>query len=182
MAPGMMRQMIANIQNATFFTITADEAADVSNKKQLVIWIRWVDDCFVIYEDFIEMHPLNKCRSSSSNTKECPTENKFKHLERPGAVLSWRGDEDRRENWRNYANSNYQRKMLIHALLWTSSDLAVADAIISVQCISDSLDTVHETGKLVKNTKLNKIWADAIMSHVVYMHFALQYGLCVGKP
>ena len=37
MAPGMMRQMIANIQNATFFTITADEAADVSNKKQLVI-------------------------------------------------------------------------------------------------------------------------------------------------
>ena len=119
MAPGMMRQMIANIQNATFFTITADEAADVSNKKQLVIWIRWVDDCFVIYEDFIEMHPLNKCRSSSSNTKECPTENKFKHLERPGAVLSWRGDEDRRENWRNYANSNYQRKMLIHALLWT---------------------------------------------------------------
>ena len=36
----------------------ADETAYVSNKEQLVIYIRWADDCFVIYEDFIVMHPL----------------------------------------------------------------------------------------------------------------------------
>ena len=30
--------------------------------------------------------------------------------------------------------------------------LAVADAIKSVQCISDSVDTVRKIGKLVKNT------------------------------
>ena len=34
----------------------AGETADVSNKEQLVICIRWVDDRFVIYEDFIGMH------------------------------------------------------------------------------------------------------------------------------
>ena len=85
----MMRQISANIQNATFFTIMADEVADVSNKEQLVICIRWVDDCFLIHEDFIGMHPLErkKCRSSSSNTKECPTENKSKLPARPWAVL-----------------------------------------------------------------------------------------------
>ena len=38
----------------------ADETADVSNKEQLVICIRWADDCFVIDEDFIEMHPLER--------------------------------------------------------------------------------------------------------------------------
>ena len=38
----------------------ADETADVSNKEQLIICIRWVDDCFVIHEDFIEMHPLER--------------------------------------------------------------------------------------------------------------------------
>ena len=48
------------IQNATFFTIMADEVADVSNKEQLVICIRWVDDCFLIHEDFIGMHPFGK--------------------------------------------------------------------------------------------------------------------------
>ena len=35
MTLGMMRQISANIQNATFFTIMADETADVSNKEQL---------------------------------------------------------------------------------------------------------------------------------------------------
>ena len=44
-------------------------------------------------------------------------------------------------------------------------NLAVADAIKSVQCISDSLDTGREIGKLVKNspqrnTKLDKIRAE----------------------
>ena len=43
MAPGMMQQISANIQNAMFFMIMADETADVSNKDQLVICIRWVD-------------------------------------------------------------------------------------------------------------------------------------------
>ena len=51
MGLGMMRQMSANIQRATFFTIMADETADVSNRKQLVICIRWVDVCFVLHED-----------------------------------------------------------------------------------------------------------------------------------
>ena len=36
----------------------ADETADVSNKEQLVICIRWVDDDLDIHEDFIGMHPL----------------------------------------------------------------------------------------------------------------------------
>ena len=38
----------------------ADETADISNKEQLVTCIRWVDDCFVIHEDFTGMHPLER--------------------------------------------------------------------------------------------------------------------------
>ena len=61
MAPGMMRKISANIHTvATFFTIIADKTADVSNKEQLVICIRWVDDCFVIHEDSMGMHPLER--------------------------------------------------------------------------------------------------------------------------
>ena len=43
-----------------FFMIMADETADVSNKEQLVICIRWVDDCFVIHNDFNGMYPLER--------------------------------------------------------------------------------------------------------------------------
>ena len=60
MALGMVRQIPANIQNATLFTNMADEAEDISNKEQLIICIPWVDDCFVIHVDFIGMHPLKK--------------------------------------------------------------------------------------------------------------------------
>ncbi|XP_068735601.1 zinc finger MYM-type protein 1-like [Montipora capricornis] len=99
MAFGMMRKISANIQNATFFTIMADETADVSNKEQLVICIRWVDHWFC---DTRRFH-----RNASFGKNNCR----------------------------------------------------------SIQCISDSLDTVREIGKLVKkspqrNTKLDKIRAE----------------------
>ena len=63
-----------------------------------------------------------------------------------------------------------------------ASNLTVADVIKSAQCIGDSLDTVGEIGKLVKkspqrNTKIDKIRAEASMNHVMYMHFALRSGL-----
>ena len=55
-----------------------------------------------------------------------------------------------------------------------TSNLAVGDAIKSLQCISDSLDPVGEIGNLVKNssqrnTKLDKIRA-AAMTHVVHIY------------
>ena len=56
MALGMMQ----GFRMRRFFTILADETADVSNKEQLVIYIRWVDDCFAIQEDLIGMHPLKR--------------------------------------------------------------------------------------------------------------------------
>ena len=38
----------------------ADETADISNKEQIVICIRWVDDNLVVHEDFIGLHPLHR--------------------------------------------------------------------------------------------------------------------------
>ena len=55
---GMLRKISGEIQITKFYTIMADETADVSNKEQLVICIRWVDKSFVVHEDFIGMYPL----------------------------------------------------------------------------------------------------------------------------
>ena len=60
--------------------------------------------------------------------------------------------------------------------------LAVADAIKSVKCISDSLETVRDIAKLVKksplrNTKLDKIRAETQMSQEESMPSAQQGGL-----
>ena len=60
MALGMMRQISANIHNATFFTIMGDKTADVFNKEELVICIRWVDNCFETPQDFIRIIRWNE--------------------------------------------------------------------------------------------------------------------------
>ena len=95
MALGMMRQIFTMRR---FFMIMADETADVSNREQLVICIRWVDNFFVIHEDFIGMHPLERIKADQVEAmlkNARPTENRFKHLALPWAVLWWRGDEGR---------------------------------------------------------------------------------------
>ena len=56
----MLRKISENIQNATSFTIMADEAEDISNKEQLVVCIRWVDENFAVHGDFIAMYPLER--------------------------------------------------------------------------------------------------------------------------
>ena len=60
MALGLLRETSANIQSATFHTIMADETADISNKEQLVICILWVDENFVVHEDFLGIHSLER--------------------------------------------------------------------------------------------------------------------------
>ena len=69
--------------------IMADETADVSNKGQLVICIWWVDDCFVIHDDFNGMYPLERTTADQvvAILKKCPTKNEFKHPARPWLVL-----------------------------------------------------------------------------------------------
>ena len=56
----MLCKISENIQNATFFTIMAEETADISNKEQLVVCICWVDENFAVHEDFIGMYALER--------------------------------------------------------------------------------------------------------------------------
>ena len=60
MALKIQRQISTKIQDAVYYSIMADETADVSNKEQIVICIRWVDGNLVVHEDFIGLHPLNR--------------------------------------------------------------------------------------------------------------------------
>ena len=56
----MLRKISQNLQNATVFTIMVDETADISKKEQLFVCIRWVDENFVVHEDFIAIYPLER--------------------------------------------------------------------------------------------------------------------------
>ena len=58
MALNMLRKIARNIQQAKFYSVMGDEAADISNKEQLVLCIRQVDDDLQVHEDFIGIHKI----------------------------------------------------------------------------------------------------------------------------
>ena len=51
----VLMDFLADIRIAKWYALIADEATDVSNKEQLCVTIRWVDNECKIFEDFIEL-------------------------------------------------------------------------------------------------------------------------------
>ena len=60
LALGVLREISANIQNASIYTILADESADVSNKEQVVVCIGWVDEELCVHEELISIKPVER--------------------------------------------------------------------------------------------------------------------------
>ena len=58
MALQVLRNVTASIRAAPFFAIMVDETADISNKEQLVICFRWVDQSLEAHEDFIGLYEI----------------------------------------------------------------------------------------------------------------------------
>ena len=54
----MLRIIARNIQQAKFYSVMGDETADISNKEQLVLRIRWVNDDLQVHKDFVGIHKL----------------------------------------------------------------------------------------------------------------------------
>ena len=53
MGKALLRNLLANIREASWYAILAGETRDVSNHEQLSVSIRWVDESYTIHEDFI---------------------------------------------------------------------------------------------------------------------------------
>ena len=73
MGLSVLRGLLSDIKTAHWFSLLADEATDTSNKEQLVICIRWVDEEFKIHEDPVELIDLPKTDSATitSALKDC---------------------------------------------------------------------------------------------------------------
>ena len=61
LAHSHLRRITADIKAAGYFAVEADEVTDSSNKEQVVVCIRWVDDKFEAHEDFVGLHACNYC-------------------------------------------------------------------------------------------------------------------------
>ena len=63
MALNIVRDISYSIEKAKYFTIMADEVTDSSNKEQVVICCRSVDDQFMCHEDFVGLYVVESIES-----------------------------------------------------------------------------------------------------------------------
>ena len=58
MAHHVLQKIMLSIHSSPFLCLMVDEATDVSNKEQLTIIIRWVDEDLNVFEDFVGLYHL----------------------------------------------------------------------------------------------------------------------------
>uniref|UniRef100_H3AN58 TTF-type domain-containing protein n=1 Tax=Latimeria chalumnae TaxID=7897 RepID=H3AN58_LATCH len=152
-SPDMQNSLIetmANkiLQNSLFYSKMADETVDASNKEQLVICLRWVDDSFLPHEDFIGMYEI-------ANT-EVPTifkaiEDMLKRLNLPlnkvrGQYYDMAGAMAESKNGMSTIESRAVYTHCTYAL-----NLVRSDVIKGCKLLQDALET-QEITKLIKES------------------------------
>ena len=146
------REIASAIRAAGYYTLMADEVTDSSNREQVVVCLRWIDDDFDPHEDFIGLHKVEstganvlvavlkdtllrmnlklancrgQCYDGAANMAGC----------RSGVATQIAAEEVRAVYTHCYG----------HAL-----NLAAGDTVRQSRLLRDTLDTTGEMSKLLK--------------------------------
>ena len=65
MALQILRNVAANIQTAVHYIVMVDETTDQSNKEQVVLVLRWVDEALDVHEEFIGLYATSSTTAES---------------------------------------------------------------------------------------------------------------------
>jgi len=153
MAQMVLIKITYKLHNATFFSIMADETTDGSNREQVVIVLRYVDDSdFSVHEEFIGLYSVP---SIDSDTLVSILKDTLLRLNLPLSKV--RGQcYDGASNMSGIKNGvatqickEEPRAVYTHCY-GHSLNLAAADAIKKSKVIKFALATTHEVTKLIK--------------------------------
>ena len=140
------------IKNSKFFSIMCDECTDASNREQLAICIRWVDDQLQPHEDFIGLYQLDKTTADFITGR---IKDVLVRLELPlsrcrgqcfDGASTMRGA---RNGVAKQLNDEESRAVYIHCYGHALS-LAAGDSIKNSKIMKDALDITFEVSKLIK--------------------------------
>ena len=171
-ALGMLRNIAKKLQAAKFFTIMADESADISNKEQLVVCIRWVDDDLTAHEEFIGLHPLKDTSSKAifDVLSDAILRLGIKISDGRGQCYDGASAMSGAKNGVAKKFKEQNPKMLYTHCYGHALNLAVKDTCTKVRSMKDCFDIAREITKLIKDspkkeTLLKEIREESANSH-----------------
>ena len=65
MAQQALRKILQCMQQSPFLALMVDETTDIANKEQLTVVLRWIDDNFDVFEEFVGMYFLQTTTADS---------------------------------------------------------------------------------------------------------------------
>lgn len=154
MAMKVLRNVVHSIHASKFFAILVDETTDSSNREQVVICLRWVDDAFEAHEEFIGVYQVD---SITANTLVKVIKDVLLRMNLP--LKKVRGQcydgaaamAGCRSGVAKIILDEEPRALFTHCY-GHALNLACSDTIKKCMCLNDALSTTHEITKLIKNS------------------------------
>ena len=152
MAHSVLRKILSNIQSSPFIALMVDETTDKSNKEQLTLVIRWVDESFGVSEEFLGLYNLS---SITAESIVCAIKDMFLRFHIPMANI--RGQcyygcstmAGSRMGVAKRIEELEPRAVFLHCY-GHALNLSVGDTIKQSSTMGDCLDTCFELVKLIK--------------------------------
>ena len=132
----------------------ADETADASNKEQLVVCIRWVDDQFEAHEEFIGLNHLHECNATAivDSIKTAIRDMGFDTKKLRGQCYDGCSTMAGTKGGVATLMKLVEQRALYTHCYGHATNLACSDSIRQVKCVRDANDTVNEISKLVRKS------------------------------
>lgn len=167
MALQVLQDVSSSLQKSEFFSVLADETADSSNKEQLVVCVRWVDDNFEAHDEFLGLQQLEDGSASSivHGIKTAIESMGLHYNKLRGQCYDGCSTMSGAKTGVATRIKEEEPHALYTHCYGHATNLACSDSIRQVRVVKDAHDTVHEITKLVRNspkrdTHLEKMKAD----------------------
>ncbi|MCG8044914.1 MAG: DUF4371 domain-containing protein [Candidatus Thiodiazotropha endolucinida] len=164
MAQNIVRELASKMRRSEYFAILADETTDKSNREQLVVCLRWIDENLKVNEDFVGLYSIDdtKADTIAHAIKDVLVRLNISMLKCRGQTYDGASSMAGRKTGVQARIKQEERRALFNHCHGHLINLACADNVKSSKTIADALDTALEITKLVKDspqrdTKLEKI-------------------------
>ena len=154
MAMNVLRTVMQSFHTSKFFTILVDETTDSSNREQVVICLRWVDDAFEAHEEFIGLYEVDSITASTlvKVIKDVLLRMNLSLKKVRGQCYDGAAAMAGCRSGVAKIISDEEPRALFTHCYGHALNLACSDTIKKCVCLNDALFTTHEITKLIKKS------------------------------
>ena len=152
LALSVLREIATAIAGSDFFSVMIDETTDSSNREQVVVCIRWVDDQLEPHEEFIGLYKVDDICSSTlvSVIKDTLLRLNLSLTRCRGQCYDGASNMQGARNGVAKRLADEESRAVYTHCYGHALNLAASDTLRQLKLLKDALDTTSEVSRLIK--------------------------------